>query len=514
MIPGNRYTVEVTLTNTTRSTWKAGEIALSYHWALPDGTDVTTGGNRLETALEKDLAPGETVTVSAELRTPIQSEKGNKREAFVLKWDLLNKTSGKWLSEGINPIPTLDQNVIVEDPKSNQLGLEKFYQYVGKNTGAGSTAMVNLYSGNTVFGYDPIHNPGQGLSTFVRFTYNSLDTSDSILGYGWSLSATSPMRLGTALDLHPIKIDEITGRVRSGKATLIDGDGTSHEFPFDSETGEFKKPAGVNLYLQLHNAGSTDRKWVMTRPDRTQFFFDEQGYLSAIVDKNQNELLFTYEERKSNNKPTKFLKYITDPAERQTLHLDYYSKSDTNNPKIIDKVKSITDISGRKITFTYSDKGLLTQFVDGAGDPEAKTFQFVYDATNANKNTKMVKITDPRGHDTHLAYYEAPEDPDHKWKLKELTDRLDGETAISYVDPDGSQGSEMEATVTDAKNRKTIVPDEWLWEPNPDYQRQKRSNQAPLGYQQQRGPSGRGQWCRYHLDLRQERTAPHPDRCS
>jgi len=145
---------------------------------------VTTGGNRVETELKPvksdgtvatepvDVAPGETITVRAQVKTPIQSDEGNKREAFVLKWDLIDTSTGKWLSQSGGP-PTMDQEVVVEDPKSNLLGMEKYYQYVGKNTGAGSATMVNLASGNTVFSYDPFTNPSLGPATFLRFTYNS-----------------------------------------------------------------------------------------------------------------------------------------------------------------------------------------------------------------------------------------------------------------------------------------------------------------------------------------------------
>ncbi|WP_460417577.1 DNRLRE domain-containing protein [Planifilum fimeticola] len=467
MVPGNTYTVDVTLTNTTSTTWSGTNVKLSYHWTLPDGTDVTTGGNRVETELKPvksdgtvatepvDVAPGETITVRAQVKTPIQSDEGNKREAFVLKWDLIDTSTGKWLSQSGGP-PTMDQEVIVEDPKSNLLGMEKYYQYVGKNTGAGSATMVNLASGNTVFSYDPFTNPSLGPATFLRFTYNSQDTSDSVLGYGWSLSASSLHRLGTPLDLHPLKIDQNEGTVRSGKIVLTDGDGTSHEFEYDSSNGMFKEPPGVNLYLQLNDPKGTDRKWVMTRPDRARFFFDEEGYLTAIQDKNGNELVFTYEERKSNNKPTKFLRYLTDATGRRTLTLDYYTKEDTNNPHIIDKVKEITDIAGRKITFTYSDKGLLTSFTDGAGagDKLEKTFEFTYDATQGNKNVKLVSVKDPRGNTTELTYYEAPEDPKNKWKLKTITDRLDGVTQFAYA-PNSENPSHTDATVTDALDRKT-----------------------------------------------------------
>ena len=39
-------------------------------------------------------------------------------------------------------MPTLKQAASVEQPSSNLLGLEKFYQYTGVNTGAG-TAVLN-----------------------------------------------------------------------------------------------------------------------------------------------------------------------------------------------------------------------------------------------------------------------------------------------------------------------------------------------------------------------------------
>lgn len=474
MIPGDEYTVEVTLTNTTDTTWSAADYVLSYKWALPDGTDKTTSGNRLETALPNDLAPGETVTVQANVKTPIQSDSGNKREAFVLKWDMRDTSTGQWMSDqsATDNLETLDQNVSVEDPTSGQLGLEKFYQYVGKNTGAGSNVMVNQYAGNTIFSYNPISNPSRGLASFLRMTYNSLDTSDSSMGYGWSLSATSLMRLGTPLDLHPKGQDWPT------EVALTDGDGTSHIFELkkpdtaDESTWYYQRPAGVHFYLQK-DGSQAERQWVMTRPDRTQFFFDGEGFLSAIRDKNGNEMLFTYEEKKSNNKPTKFLKYITDPTSRQTLTLDYYDKGDDysyfdgdtktqdpnlTNPKIIDNVKSITDISGRQITFTYSDKGLMREMVDGAGTSDAKTFHFTYDATNTNKNTKLVKITDPRGNATNLDYY-MPSDLEtnniNKWMLQTLIDREGGETSFDFMDPDGTGGSYMESAVTDANNKTT-----------------------------------------------------------
>jgi len=66
-------------------------------------------------------------------------------QAFVLKWDLRNRTTGQWLSQ-VWQIPPLAQRITVEDPTSDQLGLEKFYQYTGGSTGAGPISIAGMSS--------------------------------------------------------------------------------------------------------------------------------------------------------------------------------------------------------------------------------------------------------------------------------------------------------------------------------------------------------------------------------
>ena len=70
-------------------------------------------------------------------------------------------TTWRPVSETTPAIQPLPQNVAVEEPTSDQLGLEKFYSYAGKNTGAGSTLMNNLYAGNTVWSYNAFTNPSR-----------------------------------------------------------------------------------------------------------------------------------------------------------------------------------------------------------------------------------------------------------------------------------------------------------------------------------------------------------------
>ncbi|MEV4970872.1 DNRLRE domain-containing protein [Streptomyces scopuliridis] len=476
MTPNSQYTVEFTVTNTTSAAWAAGERELSYTWKLPDGTDVTTGGNQLKTAIPA-LLPGKSATIQAQVKTPINSDSGNKRTEYVLGWDVRKISDGTWLSAGTGAIPSLKQNVAVEDPTSNSLGLEKFYSYTGKNTGAGSTVMNNLASGNSVWSYNAFTNPGRGLSTFARFAYNSQDTSDTVAGHGWSFQAAGPIRLGAPLDFHP--------NPNPTEIRLPDGDGTTHVFRKQGD-GSWKAPAGVHYKVTM-KAGLDCKPtkdpvpdaWTLTRPDGTRFLFGCDGYMTSTVDKNGNTQTYTYEERKSNNKPTKFLKYITDPAGRQSLTVEYWEKgqsgyqyvndsgvltTDTgklNNSKIYDHVKSMTDISGtdisaRKISFYYTDKGLLGQFTDGDGSAQPKVFRFSYDATQGNKNVKLVTATDPRGNGTKLDYF-APkdgDDPKYHWWTKTITDRLNGATGFTYA-ANTTNTKFTDTAVTDAESHTT-----------------------------------------------------------
>ncbi|MBO0807216.1 MAG: DNRLRE domain-containing protein, partial [Actinobacteria bacterium] len=406
MSSATSYTVPVTLTNTTSGTWAKADWVLSYHWLLPDGTDISDSSNQQQTPLAADMAPGSVATVNAAVKTPDSTGSGGDRTGYQLAWDLYDKTTGTWLSSGTgtpitqtvsatplgatrlgksagagasqpsaapmaqgnNTVAVLKQAASVEQPSSDKLGLEKFYQYTGVNTGAGSALLTNAYAGNTVWSYNAFSNPSRGFATFVRLAYNSMDTSDAAMGFGWSLQTSTLMRLGTPLDFLP--------NPNPTTVKLTDGDGTSHLFTYNSSSGQWLSPPGVHFYLQQPGtcdpSGKTqnDRAWLLTAPDRTQFWYDCQGYQTAVIDKNGNEADFTYSQRNSNNKPIKFLDYITDPSGRQTLTLSYYQKGDdyqyiddngnvasgTNltDPQIIDQVKSITDISGRTITFLYT----------------------------------------------------------------------------------------------------------------------------------------------------------------
>ncbi|GAB2968378.1 hypothetical protein GCM10027184_16770 [Saccharothrix stipae] len=467
MIPGDEHPVRVTVRNTTQSPLVAGRHVLSYHWTLPNGGDATAG-NRLDTALPANVAPGAEVTLDARVKSPELADIGNDREQFTLRWDVYDNTTRRWLSETAG-VPTLDLDVRVEEPTSDQLGLEHFYSYASLPTGAGGDLSVNQFSGNAVWNYDVLTNPSRGLASFSRLSYNSSDTSNSYAGPGWSVTASTLNRLGTPLEFGGL-LPGLLGWPTT--VSLVDGDGTGHVFELnkhdsaDSRNWTYDAPAGVHLYLRYLPGGGDERRWVFTTPERTEFFFDAQGYHTATVDKSGNTMSFTYERALLGNRNTGVLKHVTDATGRRTLTLDYYQRGDAfsyilggrkltgtnlDNLFIIDKLKSVTDVSGRVVALTYTDKGHLGEVVDGLGNPDAKPFTFFYDEANA----KLLSVVDPNGGTTRVDYFTGAGEALRKWNVRTVTDRGQATTGFDYVDPDGDRGSKVDSALVDGNGHTT-----------------------------------------------------------
>ncbi|MEU4446768.1 polymorphic toxin-type HINT domain-containing protein [Actinosynnema sp. NPDC050801] len=467
MIPGDEHPVRVTVRNTTQSPLVAGRHVLSYHWTLPNGGDATAG-NRLDTALPANLAPGAEVTLDARVKAPALADIGNDREQFTLRWDVYDTSTRRWLSETAG-VPTLDLDVRVEQPTSDQLGLEHFYSYASLPTGAGGDLSVNQFSGNAVWNYDVLTNPSRGLASFSRLSYNSSDTSNSYAGPGWSVTASTLNRLGTPLEFGGL-LPGLLGWPTT--VSLVDGDGTGHVFELnkhdsaDSRNWTYDAPAGVHLYLRYLPGGDDERRWVFTTPERTEFFFDAQGYHTATVDKSGNTMSFTYERALLGNRNTGVLKHVTDATGRRTLTLDYYQRGDAfsyilggrkltgtnlDNLFIINKLKSVTDVSGRVVALTYTDKGHLGEVVDGLGNPDAKPFTFFYDEANA----KLLSVVDPNGGTTRVDYFTGAGEALRKWNVRTVTDRGRATTGFDYVDPDADKGSKVDSALVDGNGHTT-----------------------------------------------------------
>jgi hypothetical protein len=130
---------------------------------------------------------------------------------------------------------------------ADKSGIEPWMQYQDFPTGADSVAKVNVGTGNLVWRADLFDAPGRGLSTRGWLTFNSTERLNRLVdqytqaGIGMSLGISSLTRLNEPLG---VKTTDPTGR--TGFISLIDSDGTKHDFYADGgNLGAFKAPAGV-----------------------------------------------------------------------------------------------------------------------------------------------------------------------------------------------------------------------------------------------------------------------------
>ena len=339
---------------------------------------------------------------------------------------------------------------------SENLGLERFWQYEQVATGAGSTAYVNADNGNMLWRWSPWATPGRGIASIVDLTYNSLEEhSDSPAGENVSLNISGLVRFGSRLDIHPNQADKSTGK-NTRYVRFVDGDGTLHEFTGtvnSSGVVVWKEPAGVNLYLRSYPSTTDPRKyWALTRPDNLTYWFDNEGYPRLVEDTNGNTLEFLLENTPTGQDPggpKKRVVKIIDPAGgTRSYEVNYYDKDEVKGGRVRGNVEWIKDHSGSLLMFDYYDDGNLMRVTQRGGtttDGVAvadRSFVFTYTTPNGDapalatldqrknppqkvtQSVKLYSVLDPLQNETTFTYWGAQPDPKNRWKLKTWADRL------------------------------------------------------------------------------------------
>jgi RHS repeat-associated protein len=454
--------VDVTATNTSGVTWLATDVVARYRWYAADGTLAATGPN---VPLGANVASGGSKVVRVDVSPPALAN-GVDRGQYTLRLDLYDIPSGAYFSEkGNTPV---DASVTVHRLKAtDQLGLERFYHYEGRELGAGMVHLLNVGSGNSLIRWTPFASPGRGLSTVLDLTYNSLeDKSDSPAGNNFSLSLSGLTRLGNPLDVHPNKADEIAGNTRR-YIRFIDGDGTTHEFTGRQTAGGtiyWEEPAGVHLFLRTYSSTNPNKKWALTRPDRVTFFYDVDGYPTSVEDANGNKVVFgleTIPPGEDPGGPSKRVITVTDAAgvagaSGRQFTIDYYSKSEATKPQVRGNVQRITDHNGSAVDFDYYEDGNLLRLTQRGGTKADGTFLgdrafgFTYttssgsaaaipdaaarvnpDPRTPNQSTHLYSVQDPRGNETTFTYLGSGSGT-ARWRLSSIKDRAGQTTSILY----------------------------------------------------------------------------------
>jgi RHS repeat-associated protein len=459
--------IDVAITNRAATALSGTDVALRWRWVSPDPANPTPQAvNGPPIVLGTDLAPGANRTIRANVDPPALPD-GVDRAQYTLTLDLYEQSTSTWFADKGNK--PLENPVVVNRALQDDLGLERWFQYSGQDIGGGMQHLVNVANGNSLLHWTPWQEPGRGLSTVLDITYNSLEKkSESPLGNNFSLSISSLTRWGNPLDIHPNNADQISGRANR-YIEFVDGDGTRQRFMGAQATDGsvyWTEPAGVHLYLRHYSDTDPTRAWALTRPDRTTFFYDGDGYPTAVEDGNRNRLSFTLEDVPVSERtggPKRRIATVTDAsgqgtaaAPNRTFSIDYYSKAETGASHVRGHIQSITDHGGdQALRFYYYDDGNLLRITQAGGskaDGSAladRSFVFTYttasgsgpaiptaaarvapDPKTADESTRLYSVRDPRGHETTFDYVGTG--GQDKWKLASRTERDGTRTSWSY----------------------------------------------------------------------------------
>jgi YD repeat-containing protein len=473
--PADAYCPTVRITNQSGVNWNNSsglDLRVWYRWYAPNGAILLEGPaadnfpNNFPAGAVKDFP-----LVIQPPRLPPGAELG----AYRLRIDLYDVATASWYAGNGNP--PIDRPILVAKRLDDRLGLERFWHYDGEAAGAGMTTLANIANGNMLLHWTPFFAPGRGLATMLDLTYNSLeDHSQSPAGNNFSLAISGLTRLGEPLDIHPNKADDVSNHSNNKFVELVDGDGTVHRFDGTTQpdgSTRWTEPAGVNLYLRSIDSNPDSRHWALTRPDKVTFYYDVDGFPTAVVDRNGNTLSFTLEDTPAGEDPggpKKRITKVTDAAgmagaPNRDFTVDYWTKDENKKAHVRGKIQRITDHDGSALDFDYYDDGNLLRLTQRGGTtangPAApnRSFIFTYttpsgdqpaisdptlranpDPKTASQSTRLFSVRDPRGPEdgtpgrgeTTFTYY-APSNGDQlRWKLKSRTNRAGKQTSFGY----------------------------------------------------------------------------------
>ncbi|WP_192825590.1 DNRLRE domain-containing protein [Bacillus pacificus] len=241
---------------------------------------------------------------------------------------------------------------------------------------------VNATNGNFIMSEKDITLSGRGPDVSVERTYNSQSKKVGLFGTGWSSG-----------------LEERILAEGNGNLLLISADGANITF---TRTGDNAYQAPTGIYLEIKQVSGG---YEIKDKDQTVTFYksgDAQGRIQYTKDKYGNTTTYEYD--------GEFRLSKVKNASGKELVVQY----DGNNKKAVrvigpdnktltfnydgDFLVSSTTPEGKVYKYGY-DNGLLTSIYDPQ-HTDAKPYKTSY----AYENNRLVKVTDPLGKATTLAY--------------------------------------------------------------------------------------------------------------
>jgi YD repeat-containing protein len=205
----------------------------------------------------------------------------------------------------------------------------------------------------------------------------------------------------------------------SGDVDLYPGDGTRHTFRFNASEKRLVAPKGIFLDLYRRPDGS----FFLVYPDQTRIFFDADGRMTRLVDRNT-----TREDSSDGNAMNFFydgagrLAVVQDPTNRR-ITLSYYPDDASRgvNGAFPGLVSRVTDFDQRAVDYSYDADGRLVK-VEG---PEPGS------SSSKKPKTTLAWTPLPAGSDLKNLLYRSGE-------LRSITDGEDRQIFQVGYEPAGT----------------------------------------------------------------------------
>lgn len=241
---------------------------------------------------------------------------------------------------------------------------------------------VNATNGNFIMSEKDITLSGRGPDVSVERTYNSQSKKIGLFGTGWSSG-----------------LEERIWADGNGNLLLISADGANITF---TRTGDNTYQAPTGIYLEIKQVSGG---YEIKDKDQTVTFYksgDAQGRIEYTKDKYGNTTTYEYDGEsrlsKVKNASGKELLVQYDGNNKKAARVIGPDNKTITFKYDGDLLVSSTTPEGKVYKYGY-DNGLLTSIYDPQ-HTDAKPYKTSY----AYENNRLIKVTDPLGKATTLAY--------------------------------------------------------------------------------------------------------------
>ncbi|HLN63808.1 MAG TPA: DUF6531 domain-containing protein, partial [Symbiobacteriaceae bacterium] len=268
----------------------------------------------------------------------------------VQYWYRVRASSGGKVGPWSAPVGTIATTTV-------RTGLDNRQAFTTSDWGSHSAA-VNLSNGNFLLAAQDSYVSAPILSLAFQRTYNSLNAGRLLaLGRGWTSNADW----------------RVEPEPNSSRVFVVTGDGTEHLFT-QASNGAYTPEAWYDGRLTHDTNG-----WSLWFPNLTTYTFDQNGRLTAVTERNGNQLLYDY--------PTGQLASVITAPIHKSLSFTYYPNG---------RLRSIVDAADRTTTYEYDATGQwLVQVTNNAGE----VTRYRYDSAG-----RLVGLIDNAGRWNAVAY--------------------------------------------------------------------------------------------------------------